>query len=73
MADHQPVACSRCGHWAQIWRETDNQHDYRVECGFCRRYVGWKSEAQLAVQRTVTEVTVITLPDPGPTLDAFMT
>jgi len=46
-------------------------HDYRVQCRYCRIFVAWKSEAQLAFQRRVVDVTVIPLPDPGPTLDAF--
>lgn len=73
MADHQPVACPRCARWATYWYVSDMpQHDYRVKCRYCRIFVAWKSEAQLAIQRTVAEVTVIPLPDPKPTLDAFM-
>jgi len=72
MADRdRPVACSKCGHWATQWSVSDTVHDYRVTCGYCRIFAGWKSEAQLAIQRTVVDVNLIPLPDPGPTLDAF--
>lgn len=75
MADRdQPVACPKCGQLARDWYVSDvPTHDYRVQCGSCRKFAGWKSEAQLAIQQAVTNVRIIPLAGPGPTLDAFMT
>lgn len=75
MADRNPpTTCPKCGRFALEWHVSDVPlHDYRVQCGPCRKFAGWKSEAQLAVQRSVAEVKVMPLPEPGPTLDEFFT
>jgi hypothetical protein len=70
----QPTVCPRCGRPASEWHVSDvPTHDYRVKCGPCRRFVGWKTEEQLAIQRTIVHVSVIPLREPGPTLDEFFT
>lgn len=69
-----PTLCPRCGRPASEWHVSDvPTHDYRVRCGPCRRFVGWKSEDQLLIQRTIADVKVIPLPEAGPTLDEFLT
>lgn len=69
-----PTYCRKCGQLALEWHVSKYAtHDYKVRCGYCRKTVGWKSEVQLAVQRTVADVMVIPLREKGPTLDEFFT
>jgi hypothetical protein len=73
MADRdEPTYCRKCGRLALNWHVSEYaMHDYKVRCSFCQSTVGWKTEAQLAVQRSVADVKVIPLPQPGATLDEF--
>jgi len=73
MADRdEPTHCRKCGQLALEWHVSEYAvHDYKVRCSYCRTTVGWKTEAQLAVQRTVADVMVIPLRGAGATLDEF--
>lgn len=68
----EPTHCRKCGQLALEWRVSEYaMHDYKVRCSYCRTNVGWKTEAQLALQRTLANIRVIPLPGAGATLDEF--
>ena len=73
MADRDgPTYCRKCGRLALDWHVSEYaMHDYKVRCSYCRTNVGWKTEAQLALQRTLADVRVIPLPGARATLDEF--
>ena len=60
------------------WKEEPPyiQHRYRVVCGYCKKFVKWGTEAELAITaKGEEEATVVpySVPAPGPTLDEFFT
>ena len=60
------------------WNEEPpyTQHRYRVVCGYCKTFMKWGTEAELAViAKGEDEATVVPyrVATPGPTLDEFFT
>lgn len=55
--------------WQEM--EPESLHRYRVQCGKCRAFMKWGSEAERRTLR-ISQTDVRVLPfEPPPTLDAF--